>query len=336
MRAELSFERFFQLLCTRWRTFVVVALMAAGLSALLSGPRFITPRFRSSAIVYPVNLNSYSIETRTDQLLQLLESNSIRDSLIAEFGLMAHWKLDTAVLSGRYYLYNEYKDRVDISKTRYESVQIEVVDEDPVLARDLVREMLRQADLLARRLQREKSAEVLAIAERALKHEKAKMDSAEARLRELREKSGLLVYEAQTEELTKGYVRMLTRPGATQAQKEEVQGMLDELEKQGGEFRGLTDLADMFRQNYDRLLTDAEKVRNDMTKELTYTNVIVYPEVSDKKVYPIRWLIVMVATASAVFLAFVLLAWRDLSRRPSHVPEREPAPRREHRRPVVH
>ncbi|MCB0764211.1 MAG: hypothetical protein KDB84_05875, partial [Flavobacteriales bacterium] len=51
-------------------------------------------------------------------------------------------------------------------------------------------------------------------------------------------------------------------------------------------------------------------VVNDVTKELTYTNVILYPEVSDKKVYPVRWLIVAIALLSSLALCFVLLAWR--------------------------
>jgi hypothetical protein len=32
--------------------------------------------------------------------------------------------------------------------------------------------------------------------------------------------------------------------------------------------------------------------------------------VSDKKVYPIRWLIVSTSTLSALFLCFILLSWR--------------------------
>ena len=310
MPAELSFATFFDLLRRRWRFFVLVGLAAAVLSAVLSGPTFITPKFRSSATVFPVNLTSYSVETRTDQLLQLLESNSIRDSLLLKFDLMDHWELDTTAVSGRAGLYNEFKDRVEVSKTRYESVQIEVEDEDARIARDMVDEMLHQMDLLARRLQREKSAEVLVIAERALHNERTKLDSVEARLRVLREQGGLLAYESQTEELTKGYVRMLAN-GASEAQKKEVRAMMEELEHNGGEFRSLTDMADMFRINYDRLLTELERARNDMTKDLTYTNVVVYPEVSDKKVYPVRWLIVLIATAGSVFLAFVLMAWSD-------------------------
>jgi capsule polysaccharide export protein KpsE/RkpR len=260
--------------------------------------------------VYPVNLNSYSIETRTDQLLQLLESNSIRDSLIKQFDLAKVYEVDTTANGGYFALYNEFNDRVEITKTRFESVQVEIVDENPVRARDLVNGMLKQVNLLARRLQREKSKEVLQIAERALAHERHKLDSVEVRLDTLRRTSGMLSYDAQAKELTKGYVRMLSS-GASQAQKDAVLKMIRDMEEKGGEFRQLTELSDLFRGNYDRLLTEYEKVVNDVTKELTYTNVVVYPEVSDKKVFPVRWVIVSSVTFSALFLCFVLLLWRD-------------------------
>ena len=311
MAEELSFRGFFQVVRKRWRTFLAVGVVAALISGVFSGPAFITPRYLSTAIVYPVNLNSYSIETRTDQLLQLLESNSIRDSLIARFDLARHYEVDTASEGGYFRLYNEFNDRVEISKTRYESVQIEVVDEDPVQARDLVVGMLDQVDLLARRLQREKSEEVLRIAERALAHERHKLDSVERILDSLRQATGLLVYEGQTEELTRGYLLLLSNPNVPASRLDEVREMFRRLQESGGEFRQLTAMSDRFTANYDRLLTEYEQIMNDVTKELTYTNVVVYPEVPDKKVFPIRWLIVVVTTASALFLAFVLLVWRD-------------------------
>jgi uncharacterized protein involved in exopolysaccharide biosynthesis len=309
MAGELDFTTFLSTVRRHLRLFLAVGVIAAVASAILSGPRFMPPRYKSLAVVYPVNLNSYSIETRTDQLLQLLESNSIRDSLIARFGLPARYEIDTAASGGYWALYNEFNDRVEISKTRYESVMIEVVDEEPRVARDMVLEMLDQVNLLARRLQREKSNEVLVIAERALAHERAKLDSVERRLKTLRQEKGLLSYEAQVKELTKGLVRAITSGSA--AQRDALQARIRDLEERGGELRELTELSNLFRANYDRLLTDYERVVNDVTKELTYTNVVVYPEVSDKKVWPVRWLIVSTATLSALFLCFVLLVWRD-------------------------
>lgn len=310
MSNDLTFERFASLVSAKWRLFAAVGGAAALFSIVLSGPTFIKPRYLSSATVYPVNLNSYSIETRTDQLLQLLRSNSIRDSLIKEFDLATVYEADTTANAGYFALYNEFLDRVEIGKTQYESVMIEVTDEDPVRARDMVSAMLRQVNLLARRLQREKSYEVLRIAERALGHERYKMDSVERRLDTLRTNSGMLAYETQAKELTKGYVRMLSS-GSSQAQRDQVLGMIKELELKGGEFHKLTELSNLFRGNYDRLLTQYENVINDVTKELTYTNIIMYPEVSDRKVYPVRWLIVALSTTSALFLCFLLVIWRD-------------------------
>lgn len=309
MSTEINYMAFLSTVRGHWRLFALVGVIAAAASGLLSGPRFMEPRYKSSATVYPVNLNSYSIETRTDQLLQLLESNSIRDSLIKRFGLPAKYEIDTAANGGYFALYNEFNDRVEISKTRYESVQIEVVDEDPRQARDMVLEMLDQVNLLARRLQREKSNEVLVIAERSLAHERHKLDSVEVRLNVLRQEKGLLSYDTQVKELTKGLVKALGSGSA--AQREALQSRIRDLEEKGGEFRELMELSNLFRQNYDRLLTEYEKVVNDVTKELTYANVVVYPEVSDKKVWPVRWLIVSTTVLAALFLCFVLLVWRD-------------------------
>ena len=210
MSAEITFSSFLELARRRWRLFLGVGLLALLLSVVFSTPAFMPPRFKSSATVYPVNLNSYSIETRTDQLLQLLESNSIRDSLILQFDLARRYDVDTANNGGYFFLYNEFNERVEISKTRFESVMIEIVDEDPRVARDLVNGMLKQVNLLARRLQREKSYEVLEIAGRSLAHERSKMDSVERKLNVLRQEKGLLNYDAQVKELTKGYVRMLS------------------------------------------------------------------------------------------------------------------------------
>ncbi|MBK8226177.1 MAG: hypothetical protein IPK70_03250 [Flavobacteriales bacterium] len=309
MAAEIDFTTFLTTVRRHGRLFLVVGAAAVLISAVLSSPGFMPPRYKSSATVYPVNLNSYSIETRTDQLLQLLESNSIRDSLIRIFDLPAKYEIDTLAGGGYWALHNEFNDRVEISKTRFESVQIEVVDEDPLDARDMVLEMLRQVNLLARRLQREKSREVMAIAQRALDHERHKLDEVEGKLNVLRKEKGLLSYEAQVKELTKGLVRAIG--SGTSAQRDALQSRLKDLEEKGGEFRELSELSNLFRQNYDRALTEYERVVDDVTKELTYTNVVVYPEVSDKKVYPVRWLIVSTTTLAALFLCFVLLVWRD-------------------------
>lgn len=309
MDSTLSFERLFGMVARHWRLFSGVALLAAALSALFSGPSFITPRFRSSAIVYPVNLASYSIEPTSDQLLQLLESNSIRDSLMRIHHLAEHYDVDTTVAPGRFYLEAEYRDHVSISKTSLESVQIEIEDEDPATAQAMVQDLLDQANKLARRLRREKSEEVLRIAQREMDLARHKLDSVEARLDTLRARTGLLNYNAQTNEVTRGYMRLLAT--GTPTARAEARQLLDALSSHGGEFNTLSELAYSYRLHFIEKQTAYERVLTDLNKVLTYTDVLVYPERADKKVFPVRWLIVLVSVCSAGLLCLVFVMLRE-------------------------
>ena len=312
MDDRMTFTRSYSVVSRHWRLFLVVGLAAFVLSAVFSGSRFLKPRYKSQAVVYPVNLNSYSIETRADQLLQLLESNSIRDSIIRRSDLLAHYRMDTTGRGGRAALYALYKERVTIEKTRYESVEIDVEDEDPVMARDMVADILSQTDLLARRLQRQNSRELLTIIQNDMEVTRQRMDSVEARLNELRASKGLLDYKSQAKELTKGYVKTLGGSSGSKG-KEEITTMMRSLEQNGGEFHRLFKLNDLLIKEYGKKQEDERHALMDVSKELTYTNVVVYPEVSDKKVYPIRWLIVLVTTAMAVLLCYILVFLRDRS-----------------------
>ncbi|MCC6841242.1 MAG: hypothetical protein IT230_13875 [Flavobacteriales bacterium] len=310
--APLHFRPTLALVQRHWRLFAGVTALAIAISAVLSGPAFIKPRYRSQAVVYPVNLNSYSIETRADQLLQLLESNSIRDSVIARFNLADHYRIDTAASEGHAALYGMYRERVSINKTRYESVDLQVTDEDPVLARDMALEVLRQANLLARRLQRHSSAELLEVFRLGAANTRERMDSVETRLDTLRKAHGLLDYTAQTEEFSKGYARALAANAgqAKLAMEERLRG----LEDHGGEFLRLTLLNELLVEEYGLLQEKERQALLDVNKELTYTNLVVYPEVADKKVYPVRWLIVATSVVAAVLLCYILVFLREQNR----------------------
>ncbi len=139
-----------------------------------------------------------------------------------------------------------------------------------------------------------------------------RLDSVENRMDELRRNHGLLDYYTQTKELTKGYMKAITG-GGSKAHREEIEGMLRSLEKSGGEYHQLSDLDNMLIQEYGRKQAEERQALMDVSKVLTYTNVVVYPEVSDKKVYPIRALIVLAATAMAVLLCYILVFLRDRS-----------------------
>ena len=126
-------------LVLKWKVHLfIIALIAGIASVVFSSSTFIKPKFKSSAIVYPVNLGEYSEESETEQMLELLNSGDIRDAIIDQFTLDVHYKIDKEY---KYYLtaiHGKYADNVSFRKTENEAVRIEVLDTDPVIAAEMV------------------------------------------------------------------------------------------------------------------------------------------------------------------------------------------------------
>ena len=78
---------------------IVIAVLSIILSAVFSSEYFIKPKFKSTAIVYPSNLVPYSTESPTEQMLQLFESDDIRDELIRDFDLFNSWGNNGGIVS---------------------------------------------------------------------------------------------------------------------------------------------------------------------------------------------------------------------------------------------
>ena len=136
-------------------------------------------------------------------MLQLFRSEEIGDSLIKKFDLGKHYDIDQ---TDNYYatrLKNELEGNVAIRKTEYESVIIEVLDTDPKIACQMVKELILLMNQKARNLQREKTAEVVQIYSDQLISKQKQIDSIQTRMDTLRSEYNLLDYNVQVKEYTK-------------------------------------------------------------------------------------------------------------------------------------
>lgn len=309
MSNELSFSVIIEIIKKRLGIIAILVIVAAVASAIFSGPTFIKPQFKSRAVIYPSNLSPYGEESETEQMLQLLYATDIKDSLISKFNLYQRYHIARNSESHRFYMNETIKERVSFSATRYESVEIEVMDENPDTAKLMVDEIMHQLNVKARNIQREKYAEVVDINWNEMEKQRIRVDSIEKRLQFLRDEYGILDYMVQTEEALKGYMKMLANNTNTTNRKK-AEDILNNLIKKGGEYKKLNRLADLTRDTYYSLKRQYEEALKEYTKELTYTNVVVKPEVADKKSYPVRWVIVftaMLATAIAALAIFIPL-----------------------------
>lgn len=294
-------------LILRWKKhLIIVGLISLVGSILFSSPIFIKPKFKSFALIYPSNLIAYSTESATEQMLQLTQSYDIRDEIINTFHLFEHYDIDT--LKNKTFkseVYKKYDENIIIKKTEYESMEITVYDTDPLIASQIADSIVHYFDLKARSLQIEKSQEVMVIALDQLKNKKNQLDSMENLLHEYSTKYGLLDYKSQSKEVTRAYMRGLTSNDTKVLNESNriMQGLMDK----GTEFNSINEHLWRLRGTYNDLKLIYENAYRDVYKELTYANVVTRPFPSDKKAYPVRWLIVLISVSSSLLLAFMIL-----------------------------
>jgi capsular polysaccharide biosynthesis protein len=290
-----------------WRPLSIVTVVAALLSAVFSSPLFIDPKYRSYAVLYPANIIPMGTETPTEQMMQVLESDQIRDSLVAFYDLYTVYDINPESKGSKSTLIREYQSLVTTRKTEYESVIIEVLDKDPLRARDMVNSIILNFNRKAKSMQKEKSIELVAILSEQLRLKKHEMDSMEAVLTNIRKEYGILDYDLQTEYATERYLDVITTPSNKNSAKE-IEPLLNALKEMGGEFKALNEHLWRTRGSYNDLKEQLEQALKDVEKQLTYCNIITQPEIADRKAYPVRWLIVMASVLSALLTALIILA----------------------------
>ncbi len=296
-------------LLVKWKVhFAVTALLAVGLSTVISGPTFIRPKYKAVAVIYPSNLISYGIETPAEQMLQLFQSSQIRDSIIKKFRLAERYDADTTTSAGRNNLQETYNDNVKVVKTEYEAVKMEVWDESPETASRIAYEITNQFNVTTRILQREKSKEVAHILEDQLRKKQEDIDSIDKGLKVLKIKYGILDYDAQAKAVSKEYYKNI---GSGGQKMNELTTAIRNLEEKGSEYVALDIRLREAVQQYAKLKIDYDNAIRDVRKHLTYINFVIKPDPPNKKSYPIRWLIVVFATIGTLFFAFVVISFYE-------------------------
>lgn len=277
----------------KWKWHVVaVTIIAAALGAVFSGPKFITPKFKSEAILYPNGLSEFSDETYTEQMLQIMESQEIIDSVVEKFDLMSHYEIDKNYKYAKTALLGEYHDRVSISKTPYDGVRVKVLDKDPQLACDMVNEIIHLYDVKFAEIHKAKKWENVRMFEKQLNNKYAFIDSLKRDLSKITNEGEMLNYMY----LSKGNSIAFFSENKDN-NSGDISTAIALVELIATETADYTDV----RHFYEEELRQAEG-------DMTYSNVVSKPFVSDKKSTPVRWVIVALSGIAAFLLSLLVVA----------------------------
>ena len=303
----------------RWRKplsiiTIVAAIVSAGASFV------ITPKFKSTVIMFPATTNSlakalfsddpqgqqdvlkFGEEEEAEQLLQILNSDEIRERVTRKYDLMNHYEIDPEEQYKMTKLIEEYEDNVSFKKTEFQSVRIDVLDKDPQQASDMANDIADYVDTVKNRMHQDRAGKTYRIIEKEYLELKQSVEEREDSVGRLRAK-GVLHYELQIERLTEQYATAIVegKQGAAKMLKAD----LDTIAKYGGAFIALRERLWKDRDKLSELKFKYREARVDVEEQLPHKFIVNKGFPAEKKTYPIRWLIVVVSTFSA-FLIGVL------------------------------
>lgn len=271
---------------------VIITIVAAALGAFFSNSKFITPRFKSEAIVYPGGLSEFSDETYTEQMLQIMDSQEIMDSVVEIFDLMKHYEINPKYKYAKTVLIGEYRDRVSISKTPYDAVKIKVLDKDPEIACAMVNEIIRLYNVKFNEIHKSKKWEYVRMYEKNLAKKYSFIDSLKRELTEITKDGDMINYLYLSKGNSIAYFS-----DDSKNNPENISNAIALVELIASETAAYSEV----RLEYEEEIRQAEG-------DMTYLNIVSRPFVADKKAYPVRWIIVALCGIGALLLSILVIA----------------------------
>ena len=304
-------QRILSVIWNRKFHFIIIGIIAFVLAFIFSLPVFIQPKFKSNARIYPSNLFELSEESRTEQMMEILSSRDIKFQVIEAFGLDTVYEIDKEDPMYNTYMLMEYDVNVSMNKTKFETVEIAVLDKDRQRASDMCDSIIHFYNQKVKELHSLKVFEVVKLSEEMLNRKSHELDSLLIRVNDLRTQTGILNFNAQVKEVTRGYMTALANNRGTSSDTKEIKKIYSNLQKFGADsyvtekrMAKTLSVVDSLKFLHEELLIEANK-------NITYSHVVEYPVPAEKKAYPVRWLIALATVASAVFVALLIFLVLD-------------------------
>ncbi|GAB1403821.1 MAG: hypothetical protein PHX54_01470 [Lentimicrobiaceae bacterium] len=306
-----------------WRKhLIIIGLVAAILAALFSSSIFITPLYRSSVVLFPVSSNSISRallneqpsaksdilefgeDEQTEQMLQILSSSKIRDRVVRKYDLMKHYKINPASKYKNTELYRLWEKNITFRRTDYMAVKITVLDRDPQMAADIANTISELHDSIKNEMQRERAVRGFEIVKNEYLKLKNDIAAKEDSLRKIREK-GVYDYESQSEMINQQLAIEIAR--GNQRGIQALNEQLQLLARYGGAYVSLRDMLEHEKKQLSYLKARYEEAQVDATETLPQKFVVESAYKAERKSYPIRWIIVLVSTLTALILGAIFI-----------------------------
>lgn len=305
---------------------IIIGLTLLGLIGGVIAAFVITPLFRSEVILFPAITNSVSKallseqstgrddilalgdEEDAEQLLQILNSDMVRERTCDRFSLMEVYRIDPEGDHKNSDLREAYEEHVRFEYTKFGSVSVATLDADPQRAADMANFISDQVDSVWRSMARERALKGYELVKHSVNELTASIAQMEDSMTVLRT-LGVQDYHTQTERYNE-YLGMAIVKGDQRA-IDEFEERFKVLAKYGGAYVTLQDRQFNEVKRLSMLRMKLEQASADLNSDMPHKFTVNAAFAADKKAYPIRWLVVAIATVSAFILSFLLIVVQE-------------------------
>ncbi len=284
-------------------TAVISFVVSAGVSLLLK------PLYRSTVTLYPASTigeNAPSLfetgsinitfgdEAGTEKILQILQSDEIRDYLIYKYDLFGHYGIDPEAKYCYTLLNARMNKYITSRKTQYMSVQLSVLDRDPVIAAEMANDIAHLIDSTFNNLIRQagrKQAEVL-------KNEYELQQS--------------LVYSYEDSlEMEQGDIPLVLFSSGGNSVFSQRGSRAEMYRSVSVDLLKFSSLHEMALEDLGRIRQKYTEAQMAADQDMPYTLVVNRARVSERKAFPKRSVITMATTISTLIFVLVLLIFLE-------------------------
>ncbi|MBP5994970.1 MAG: hypothetical protein KA736_04650 [Crocinitomicaceae bacterium] len=293
---------------------LIITSIAAIASIVVSF--LITPLYLSSAIVFPAATSNVSFsdqrnakaaamdfgeEEQAEQLVQILQSSRIKDRIVSKYKLLADYEISENDPNKYYKLNKAYYGDFTFNRTRFGSIQIDVLNKDPKKAAAMANDIVDLIDTVKNEMIRERTMPAFEINLRKKKQMEHERDSLLTRLEELAQ-LGVLPNDVRATL----YQALVDSKNA--AEKTEIQRKIDINTKYGSVYDGLEYQRNEKIVKIEDFRVSYEQAESDANAKFNHKFVVEKAVVADRKEKPKRMIIVLVSTIGGfIFGLFFLL-----------------------------
>lgn len=283
----------------------------------------IQDKYKSYAVIYPSSTNSISKalvsprgegnsdimefgdEEKAEHILEILNSDKVKKRIIQQFDLMNHYNINSESSSTpNFDLNKNYNDNVTFSKNRNMAVVISVLDHSSDTASKITSALLIALDDVVNSIQKERAIQGFNIVKESYLKLLKEVGILEDSLSFIMG-MGVLDVNSQSEVYGEAYAKAISKGDKT-AEKA-LGAKLALLSKYGAQNISLRNSLSNERNRLSLLKARYEEARIDAESRLQNYFTITNPTISEKKTYPVRWLIVLMSILGAFFTGVITI-----------------------------